>query len=94
MSETDYYMMKKWCFADEDVFTLEKMQKTAEIIVDRQKDFWYGWNRIIENIQEREITNYPVFQICVLLTFLGIFINFDKWWTVVVANGIGWIYIV
>lgn len=94
VSENDYYMMKKWCFADNDFFSLERMQQAAEIIVSHNKELWRGWEDLIERVQDRKITNYPVFWANILLVFMGVFLNFEKVWTGVLANGVGWIYII
>ena len=94
VSENDYYMMKKWCFADNDFFSLERMQETAEIIVSHNKEQWSGWEDLIERVQDRKITNYPVFWANILLVFIGIFLNYERVWASVLANGIGWGYII
>lgn len=94
VSENDYYMMKKWTFLDDNVFTLEKMQKTADIIVQYQKGIWNGWENLIEQMQERNILSYPVCLACMLVCVLGIFLNIKKYWTAIIVNLIGWIYIV
>lgn len=93
ISENDYYMLKKWGFADNDFFTLERVQKTADIIKSYNRKQWSGWEAIIEKIQERKITNYPVFMANIFLLLLGLFLNYEKLWTSVVVNGIGWCYI-
>lgn len=94
VSWNDYYMMKKWCFADNDFFSLERMQQTAEIIVSHNKEQWRGWEDLIERVQDRRITNYPVFWANILVVFIGIFLNYKRVWMNVLANGIGWGYIV
>lgn len=94
VSENDYNMMKKWCFADNDYFTLERMKKAADIIVSYNKKHWNGWEDLIERIQNRKITNYPVFWANILLVFIGIFLNCRNIWITILANGIGWGYIV
>lgn len=91
VSETDYIMMKKWAFADNDVFTLDTMQQTAKIIVGKKS--WSGWNDIIEKFQDRKITNYSVFQICMLVMVLGVFMNRKRCWTAFLVNGIAFSYI-
>lgn len=93
ISENDYYMMKKWGFADNDFFTLERMQQTADIIKSYNRKQWSGWEAIIEKIQERKITNYPVFMANMILLLLGVFLNYEKWWISIAVNGIGWFYI-
>lgn len=94
VSENDYYMMRRWCFADNDFFSLERIQKTGDIIVSYNKNYWGGWEDLIERIQNRKITNYPVVWANILLVFIGIFLNYKNVWMSILANGIGWAYIV
>lgn len=94
ISENDYCMLNKWSFADNDFFSLERMQKTAEIIASHNKGQWRGWEDLIEQIQNRRITNYPVFWANILLIFVGIFLNNKRIGMSVLINGIGWMYIV
>ena len=61
VSENDYYLMRTWNFADNEVFTLEIMQKTADIIENYNKDVEISKEMILENMQTRGITGYPIF---------------------------------
>lgn len=61
VSENDYRLMRTWNFADNEVFTLEVMQKTAEIIVDYKKNMEISKELILEDMQTRGITGYPIF---------------------------------
>lgn len=94
ISENDYMMMKKWCFADNNIFSLCKMSRTAEIISEYNMQQWKGWENLIERIQERKVTNYPVFLANILLLFIGFFLCPRNVWKNVCANGVGWSYIV
>lgn len=89
VSENDYYMMKTWGFADNDVFNLKKMEETADIIKAHYDNREVSWGQILESIQGRELTKYPVFLACGLLLILGIFFNANKWWTMLGSIGIG-----
>lgn len=93
ISENDYYMLKRWGFADNDFFTLERVRQTADIIKSYNRKQWSGWEAVIEKIQERKITNYPVFMVNIILLILGLFLNYEKLWTSFIVNGIGWCYI-
>lgn len=61
VSENDYRLMRTWNFADNEVFTLEVMQKTAEIIADYKKNMEISKELILEDMQTRGITGYPIF---------------------------------
>lgn len=61
VSENDYRLMRTWNFADNEVFTLEVMQKTAEVIADYKRNVEISKEMILENMQARGITGYPIF---------------------------------
>lgn len=94
VSENDYYMMRSWNFADNDFFTYERMRKTAETIARHHSVQEVGKEEIFERLQEREYLKYPVFLACILLLGLGIFLNYPKWWTMLVSMGIGEGYLI
>ena len=83
ISENDYYMMRTWSFADNDVFTLEKMEKTGDAIKEYKKSLGIPWEDTFENLQGREITNYPAFLACAVLLVLQIVLNQRKIWGMV-----------
>ena len=89
VSKTDYYMMKSWNFADNDVFTLEKMQQAANIIKNYHNNQAISKEYILDNLISRKITSYPIFIICLLTFFLGLFFNYKSWWTMLPSIGIG-----
>lgn len=89
VSETDYYMMKSWNFADNDVFTLEKMQKTANIIKSYHENLPIRKEDILDRLISRKLTSYPVFLLCIVTLFLGLYFNYDRWWIMLVSLGIG-----
>lgn len=94
VSENDYRMMRNWNFADNEVYSLDIMQKTAEIIKDYSKNVEISKETILENIQNRGLQGYPVFIACVVLTVLGIVFQ-KKWcWTGMITWGVGFLYIV
>ena len=71
-------MMRNWNFADNEEFSLDIMQKTADIIENYRKNVEISKETILENIQNRGLQGYPVFIACVVLTVLGIV--FQKKW--------------
>jgi hypothetical protein len=94
VSENDYYMMRSWNFADNDFFTYDRMQKTAEIIARHHSVQEVGKEEIFERLQEREYLKYPVFLACILLLGLGVFLNYPRWWTMLISMGIGEFYLI
>ncbi len=89
VSENDYYIMRTWNFADNDVFTLDKLQQTAEIISDYHKNEKLDFEELLENMAGREVAKYPVFLACAVLFILGIFLNYGRWWTMLGSAAIG-----
>ena len=65
-------MMRNWNFADNEVFSLDIMQKAADIIQDYKKNVEISKEVKIEEIQNRGLQGYPVFLACVVLTILSI----------------------
>lgn len=94
VSENDYYMMRSWNFADNDFFTYERMRKTAEIIAQHHSVQEVGKEKIFERLQEREYLKYPVFLACIVLLGLGVFLNYPRWWTMLISMGIGEFYLI
>lgn len=93
ISENDYKMMRNWNFADNEVFSLDIMQKAADIIQDYKKNVEISKEGIIEEIQNRGLQGYPVFLACVVLTILSIVFQRKNCWTAIVIWGIGFAYI-
>lgn len=94
ISENDYRMMRNWNFADNEAFSLDIMQKTADIIENYRKNVEISKETILENIQNRGLQGYPIFIACVVLTVLGIVFQ-KKWcWTGMITWGVGFLYIV
>ena len=94
VSENDYYMMRSWNFADDDFFTYDRMRKTAETIAEHHSAQEVGKEKIFERLQKREYLKYPVFLACILLLGVGIFLNYPKWWTMLISIGIGEGYLI
>lgn len=80
VSENDYFMIRTWSFADNDVFTLDKMEKIGEVVEEYKKSLGIPWEDTFESLQKRGITNYPVFLACAVLLILQIVMNQKKVW--------------
>lgn len=89
VSENDYYMLKNWNFADNKVFTLEKLQKAKKIISDYAKSRELSLEEIVEQVQKRGLSRYPAFIGCLILLLIGVALNERKWWTMLISIGIG-----
>lgn len=72
VSETDYYILKSWSFGDNENFSLEKMEKIADIISGYNRSQSIDWENLYEQIQERKLTSYPIFWANVLILGLSI----------------------
>lgn len=92
VSEIDYCMMKAWSFADNDVFTLEKMQTTASTIKRFQDERVLGKEQILERLIDRGVQQYPIFFACALLLVCALFLNWERWWLVLCSDGIAMVY--
>ena len=92
VSEVDYCMMKAWSFADNDVFTLEKMQATANAIKRFQDERALGKEQVLERMIDRGVQQYPIFFACALLFVCGLFLNWERWWLVLCSDGIAMAY--
>lgn len=93
VSENDYKLMRTWNFADNEVFTLEVMQKTAEIIADYKKNVEISKEMILENMQTRGITGYPVFLATAFLIVLTCIFQRRYSFAGFCSAGLGFIYI-
>ena len=72
VSENDYYMLKNWIFGDNEYFSLEKMEKIADIIGEYNSAQSINWENLYEQIQNRKISGYPIFWATVLILGLSI----------------------
>lgn len=94
ISENDYMMLRTWEFADNDFFTLEKMQQVADITKKNYQNKKITFEQLLEQVQNREVQKYPICIACILILFLGIFLNPSKWWLSIgsVSIGIGLLF--
>ncbi len=89
VSENDFYMMRNWTLTDNDFFTIERLEQTANIISNYQNQQDFTFDTILECLLERNYPGLPVFFACLLLLVLGIFFNYDRWWLMLGNIGIG-----
>ena len=92
VSENDYYLMRTWNFADNEVFTLEIMQKTADIIENYNKNVEISKEMILENMQTRGITGYPIFLATAFLFVLMCIFQRKYCWTGFLLSLVGFVY--
>lgn len=93
ISENDYKLMRTWNFADNEVFTLEVMQKTADIIADYKENVEISKEMILESMQARGITGYPVFFATAFLIVLTCIFQRKHSLAGFCSVGLGFIYI-
>jgi len=86
VSEVDYCMLKAWSFADNEVFTLDKMRATADTIKRFQDNLPLGKEQVLERLVDRGVQQYPVFFACLLLLVCGVFLNWERWWLVLCSD--------
>lgn len=89
VSEIDYYMIREWNFADNEVFSIEKLQQVADVVNKyHEKNVW-NLDTFLKRMQIREYAKYPVCIACMIVFLLGIFFNSRKWWTMLGSISVG-----
>lgn len=93
ISENDYRILRTWNFADNEVFSLETMQKVAKILEEYKETVEVSKERILQNIQERNILGYPVCIACIILFLFSFLLQTKKWYLFCVPPilGVGFI---
>lgn len=79
ISENDYYMMRSWNFADNEIFSAEILRKTGEILDIYKHDLGISKESLLENFQIRGIIGYPVFLVCLGTIFASILLGRKEW---------------
>lgn len=85
ISYNDYLMIRKWNFADTEVFDLNTMQKVGDIIYNYHRDNHLGIRQIYDAILERKITSYPIFLACIILAVIIVMLDYKRTYLVGVA---------
>lgn len=80
VSENDFYMITTWSFADNQIFSLETLEKISKVVLEKERALRGGFTDVLNDIQSREFLKYPVCIACLLLLGLSIFLNYKKWW--------------
>lgn len=94
ISENDYYMMRKWCLLDDEFFTTQKLWEVGTIIKEYKESLPVSWESVYESLQNRKITNYPVFLACALLIMLGVVFNNKNWSLMLLSAGVGFGFLI
>ena len=89
VSKNDFYMMRNWALTDNDFFTIDRLEQTANIISTYQKKQDVTFDMTLEYLQERNYPGLPVFFACMLLLVIGVFLNYRQWWMSLGSIGIG-----
>lgn len=85
ISENDYYMIRSWNFADNDVFSLEQMERIADIVTSYHENKGINFEQILEQMQDRKFMAYPIFLACLIISIMSIWGNTKRWWTIFAA---------
>ena len=80
MTENDFLMLKTWNFADNDFFTLDKVQAVAEILKEYRKTHCPGIRQALAALGERQLFRYTVAWGCIALMALILGTNRKNWW--------------
>lgn len=79
ISENDYYMMRSWNFADNEIFSAEILGKTGKILDSYKQNLGISKEAILESFQLRGIIGYPVFLVCLAALFASILLGRKEW---------------
>lgn len=85
ISEHDYYMMRIWNFADNEVFNVDTMTKVGNELKKIKQDSEINTMEIYDQIRMRNYSSYPSVWGCVLLIVLSVIINRRYWWGTIAA---------
>ena len=79
-TSNDYSMILNWCFADQKVFSLEKMKALLEVISDYRSVNNISIRSILGTIKNRKMLVYPGTLCCVTLGLISIINNSKRIW--------------
>lgn len=79
ISENDYYMLRRWNFSDDEVFSIEKLREVADIIAVHKKSNPMALGDIYEQMQARKILSYPIVTVCIILLVLTVLLQRYQW---------------
>lgn len=94
ISEHDYYMMRTWNFADNDVFNLEAMEDVGNALERLKKESGISKREIYDQIRDRSYSSYPSVWGCVLLLVISIIVIHRYWWMTIVSMLGAWAYLI
>lgn len=88
ISRTDYELIVSWCFADREVFSLEKMKEVLSVVEKYRpvvcETFW----EVVLRFLGRGILWYPGTCCCVLLGILSLGVFRKRFWAAVAAGAV------
>lgn len=93
ISENDYKLLRTWNFADPDFYTLKRMKKAQNIIVNYQNSHGLDRDEVKYVLRERNYWAYPSFLSCVIIVLLSIIFIKRYWCVSVISAGIGYLYL-
>lgn len=79
VSENDYYVLRRWNFSDDEVFSIERLNKIADIIGKQKENNPMALGDIYEQMQMRKVLAYPVVIACVILLVMTIILQKYQW---------------
>lgn len=79
ISENDYYVLRRWNFSDDEVFSIEKLREVASVIQRQKEESPMALGDIYERMQTRKILSYPIVTACAILLVLTILLQQYQW---------------
>ena len=79
VSENDYYVLRRWNFSDDEVFSVAKLNKIADIIGKEKENNPLPLGDIYEQMQMRKVMSYPIVLACVVLLVMTIILQKYQW---------------
>lgn len=88
ISENDYWLLRRWNFSDDEVFSQEVLEKAGNIMKEYDSQTEVALGDIYEQMQSRKILNYPVVIACMCLVIFSVIFLKKRWLGIGVAMGI------
>lgn len=79
VSENDYWLLRRWNFSDDEVFSEEILKKVGNILDDYDAEKAVALGDIYEQMQSRKILNYPSVIACICLMILSFVFLKMRW---------------
>lgn len=88
ISENDYWLLRRWSFADEEVFTREKLEQVGKVLAAHKEAKPFAPGNIYEAMQARGLLAYPAVIACICLLALTVVLQRYRWIFGVACMGI------